>query len=46
MPKNKNLMTPSGKITYQKGYPQFYVNFEKVFEIMGGKLDYNRLDAF
>lgn len=45
-PKDKNLMTPSGKLTYQKGYPQFYVNFEKGFEIMGGKLDYNRLDAF
>ena len=44
-PNDKNLMTPSGKLTYQKGYPQFYVNFEKGFEILGEKLDYNRLDV-
>ncbi|MCX8523097.1 hypothetical protein OF897_04070 [Chryseobacterium formosus] len=44
-PNDKNIMTPSGKYTYEKGFPQVYVNFEKGFETLNGDLDYNRLDA-
>jgi hypothetical protein len=44
-PNDKNIMTPSGKYTYEKGYPQIFMNYEKGFEALGGDLDYNRLDA-
>lgn len=44
-PNDKNIMTPSGKYTYEKSYPQFFVNYEKGFEALGGDLDYHRLDA-
>lgn len=44
-PNNKNIMTPSGKYTYEKAYPQIFLNYEKGFEALGGDLDYNRLDA-
>lgn len=44
-PHDKNIMTPSGKYTYEKGYPQVFVNYEKGFRTLGGELDYQRLDA-
>ena len=44
-PNDKNIMTPSGKYTYEKGYPQVFMNFEKGAEILGGDLNYHRLDA-
>ncbi|AZI69598.1 DUF5686 family protein [Cloacibacterium normanense] len=44
-PNDKNIMTPGGKYTYEKKFPQFFVNFEKGLESFGGKLDYQRLDA-
>ncbi|PZU00267.1 MAG: hypothetical protein DI622_21970, partial [Chryseobacterium sp.] len=44
-PNDKNIMTPSGKYTYEKAYPQIFLNYEKGFEALGGDLDYNRLDA-
>lgn len=44
-PNDKNIMTPSGKYTYEKGYPQLFMNYEKGFETLGGNLDYHRLDA-
>ncbi|AZA86359.1 hypothetical protein EG349_05950 [Chryseobacterium shandongense] len=44
-PNDKNIMTPSGKYTYEKKYPQVFVNYEKGFNALGGDLDYNRLDA-
>ncbi|KQT26229.1 hypothetical protein ASG22_06045 [Chryseobacterium sp. Leaf405] len=44
-PNDKNIMTPSGKYTYEKGYPQMYLNYEKGFETLGGDLDYHRVDA-
>ncbi|WP_346984685.1 DUF5686 family protein [Chryseobacterium sp. POE27] len=44
-PNDKNIMTPSGKYTYEKGYPQVFLNYEKGFKTLGGDLDYNRLDA-
>ncbi|MFY1045647.1 DUF5686 family protein [Chryseobacterium sp. GP-SGM7] len=44
-PNDKNIMTPSGKYTYEKSFPQAYVNFEKGFETLSGNLDYYRADA-
>lgn len=44
-PNDKNIMTPSGKYTYEKGYPQIFMNYEKGFETLGGDLDYHRVDA-
>lgn len=44
-PNDKNIMTPSGKFTFEKGFPQVYMNFEKGFNALGGDLDYHRLDA-
>ncbi|MDQ1095436.1 MULTISPECIES: DUF5686 family protein [Chryseobacterium] len=44
-PNDKNIMTPSGKFTFEKGYPQVYVNYEKGMKALGGDLNYNRLDA-
>ncbi|MBK1895683.1 DUF5686 family protein [Chryseobacterium paridis] len=44
-PNDKNIMTPGGKFTYEKSYPQFFVNYEKGFDALGGDLDYHRLDA-
>lgn len=44
-PNDKNIMTPSGKYTYEKSYPQIFMNYEKGFETLGGDLDYHRLDA-
>lgn len=44
-PNDKNIMTPSGKYTYEKSYPQIFMNYEKGFETLGGDLNYDRLDA-
>ncbi|MEY8759419.1 DUF5686 family protein [Chryseobacterium tongliaoense] len=44
-PNDKNIMTPTGKYTYEKSYPQIFMNYEKGFETLGGDLDYHRLDA-
>lgn len=44
-PNDKNIMTPSGKYTFQKGFPQVFMNFEKGVNALGGNLDYHRLDG-
>ncbi|KUJ56516.1 DUF5686 family protein [Chryseobacterium aquaticum] len=44
-PNDKNIMTPSGKYTYEKGFPQVYMNLEKGIDALGGDLDYYRADA-
>ena len=44
-PNDKNLMTPAGKYTYEKGFPQIFVNFEIGSEMFGGQLNYQRIDA-
>ncbi|WP_083206678.1 DUF5686 family protein [Chryseobacterium sp. CBo1] len=44
-PNDKNIMTPTGKYTYEKAFPQIFMNFEKGFNALGGDLDYHRLDA-
>lgn len=43
-PNDKNIMTPSGKYTYEKGFPQVFMNYEQGFKTLGGDLDYQKLD--
>lgn len=44
-PKSKNIMTPSGKFTYEQNYPEFYLNYEQGLQTLGGELNYSRFDA-
>ena len=44
-PRDKNIMTPSGKYTYERNFPQFFVNAEFGNRWLGGELNYQRLDA-
>lgn len=43
-PKSKNIMTPSGKYTFEQGFPEFYFNFEKADKAFGGDFDYTKMD--
>lgn len=45
-PNDKNMMTPGGKLTFEKKYPQFFVNYEKGSKLFGGNMDYQRFDVF
>ena len=44
-PKSKNIMTPSGKFTYEENYPEFFANYEQGLKILGGELTYGRFDV-
>ena len=44
-PNDKNVMTPAGKLTIEKSYPQIFVNYENGSKILDGNLSYNKLDA-
>ncbi len=44
-PKSKNIMTPSGKFTFEENYPDFYLNYEQGLNLFGGELNYSRWDA-
>ena len=44
-PNSKNIMTPSGKYTYQQNYPEFYVNYEQGLNTFGGDFNYSRFDV-
>ena len=43
-PLSKNMMTPGGKFTYEQKYPEFYFNYEKAWQALGGDFDYQRMD--
>lgn len=43
-PNSKNIMTPSGKYTYDQQFPEFYVNYEQGLKAVGGELSYSRFD--
>ncbi len=43
-PASKNMMTPSGKVTYKQEYPEFYFNYEQGLRALGGDLSYSRFD--
>lgn len=44
-PNSKNIMTPSGKFTYEQNYPEFYVNYEQGLKIFSGDFSYTRFDV-
>jgi hypothetical protein len=44
-PNDKNMMTPGGKLTYEKKFPQFFLNYEMGSKIFDGELNYHRLDV-
>lgn len=44
-PNSKNIMTPSGKDTYEQKYPELYLNYEQGLKALGGNLQYSRIDA-
>lgn len=44
-PKSKNIMTPSGKFTYEQNFPEFYLNFEQGLKTLGGDLNYSKFDV-
>lgn len=44
-PNSKNIMTPSGKFTYEQNYPEFFVNYEQGLNALGGDFDYSRFDV-
>ena len=43
-PNSKNIMTPSGKFTYDQNYPEIYFNYEQGLNSLGGDLNYSRFD--
>ena len=44
-PNDKSMMTPSGKLTYEKRFPQFYANYEQGINAFGGNLSYSKVDV-
>ena len=44
-PKSKNIMTPSGKYTYEQNFLEFYVNYEQGFQSLDGDFNYSRFDV-
>ena len=45
LPNSKSIMTPTGKITTDRTFPEFFVNVEQAIEAAGGDLNYTRIDA-
>lgn len=45
VPFSKNIMTPQGKFTTEKKYPEFFLNFEKSLKILNGNFDYSKADV-
>ncbi len=43
-PFSKNIMTPQGKFTTEKKYPEFFFNYEQAFQAAGGDFSYGKLD--
>ena len=43
-PRSKNIMTPSGKYTYEPNYPDFFINYEQGMKVFGGTLNFSRFD--
>lgn len=43
-PNSKNIMTPSGKYTFEQNFPEVYLNYEQGFKSLGGQLNYSRFD--
>ncbi|SKB60294.1 hypothetical protein SAMN05660477_00158 [Soonwooa buanensis] len=44
-PNSQNIMTPSGKLTYDQKFPEIYFNFEQGMKTLGGEFNYSRVDV-
>ncbi|WP_333851831.1 DUF5686 family protein [Epilithonimonas sp.] len=44
-PNSKNIMTPSGKYTFDQNFPEVYLNYEQGYKTLGGDFNYSRLDV-
>lgn len=44
-PFSKNIMTPSGKYTTEKKFPDLFINAEQAFESFGGDFSYTKVDV-
>ncbi|MFL9835835.1 DUF5686 family protein [Chryseobacterium terrae] len=44
-PHSKNIMTPSGKYTYEQNFPELYLNYEQGFKGLDGDFNFSRFDA-
>ncbi len=44
-PQSKNIMTPSGKYTFEQNFPEVFFNYEKGMKTFGGDLEYDRFDV-
>lgn len=44
-PKDRNIMTPSGKFTLSTGYPRFFLNLEQGLAVLDANLKYSRAEA-
>jgi hypothetical protein len=44
-PNSKNIMTPTGKYTYEQNLPELYLNYEQGYKAMGGDFSFSRFDA-
>lgn len=43
-PNSKNIMTPTGKYTYDQGYPEVFLNYEQGLKSFGGDFSFSRFD--
>ena len=44
-PNSKSMMTPSGKLTYEQNYPEFYFNYEQGLKSLGGDFNFSSFDV-
>lgn len=44
-PNSRNIMTPSGKYTFEHKFPEVYFNYEQGLKILDGDFNYNRFDV-
>ncbi len=45
-PNSKNIMTPTGKYTYEQNLPELYLNYEQGFKTLDGDFNFSRFDHF
>ena len=43
-PNSKSMMTPSGKLTYDQNYPEFYFNYKQGLKTLGGDFSFSKFD--
>ncbi|MGV4413508.1 DUF5686 family protein [Chryseobacterium sp. T1] len=44
-PNSKNIMTPTGKYTFDQQFPEVYFNYEQGVKSLGGEFNYSRFDV-